>query len=510
MPFNIEVISVGGNFDELIRETSQMLNGVQSEFRFSLVPERFRQSAVGNFKSEYLAREVFDDLRSYRKEAKGHRPYLIAVINQKLRSDRLKNLFGSRSDDSRDGNGESVVTLHAHEAFTESPQLYLCYYFIRYALSFVCPSLKNHDDTRGCFFDRKKYKPDLRKSLDSGGFCMECTEALWKEFNEEMKLGIDAMISLMKSLRADSKEDLLAGSLRGHVDVGIITIREDEFEAMLDRFRSLRHVRGTGSDYEYTKLSTKSKAEMRVVLARCPEQGQGAAQALASTMITDLKPPWILLVGIAGALPGSEYTLGDVLLSQRMHDFSVTAAIEGKSPEFEDMGGPMAREVEKLVTGLKARRKQLGDWNTKEFLGQSKPKVNLPRSIRAKSLYGDTGWKEKVLAGLTSQFPAKGKVRNPDFFAASMITGNTLLKDTKLARIWKTTARHTSGVEMELGGVCRAARSLYDGQTRVLAIRGLSDIVGYDRDPAWTAFACRSAAAFADALISSGLIPKDR
>jgi len=58
------------------------------------------------------------------------------------------------------------------------------------------------------------------------------------------------------------------------------------------------------------------------------------------------------------------------------------------------------------------------------------------------------------------------------------------------------------------GGVCRAARYAVYGQTRVLAIRGVSDIIGYKRAAEWTDFACRSAAAFADALIPSGLIPR--
>jgi hypothetical protein len=61
---------------------------------------------------------------------------------------------------------------------------------------------------------------------------------------------------------------------------------------------------------------------------------------------------------------------------------------------------------------------------------------------------------------------------------------------------------------MELGGVYLAARYGGDGSTRVLAIRGISDIVGYKRCPEWTGFACRSAAAFAYALITSGIIPR--
>jgi len=63
---------------------------------------------------------------------------------------------------------------------------------------------------------------------------------------------------------------------------------------------------------------------------------------------------------------------------------------------------------------------------------------------------------------------------------------------------------------MELVGVMTAARSVGDEKTCVLAIRGISDVVGYKRKPEWTVYACHSAAAFTYALLGSGLIrPKN-
>ena len=61
---------------------------------------------------------------------------------------------------------------------------------------------------------------------------------------------------------------------------------------------------------------------------------------------------------------------------------------------------------------------------------------------------------------------------------------------------------------MELTGVWHAARYANQG-THVLAIRGLSDIIGYRRDAAWTEFAAYSAAAFMHALLTSGIIRRD-
>jgi nucleoside phosphorylase len=55
---------------------------------------------------------------------------------------------------------------------------------------------------------------------------------------------------------------------------------------------------------------------------------------------------------------------------------------------------------------------------------------------------------------------------------------------------------------MELGGVYVAGQRI-NRQYPVLAIRGISDIVGFKRDDEWTKYACKTAAAFAIALVRS-------
>src|SRR5262249_41446635 len=58
-------------------------------------------------------------------------------------------------------------------------------------------------------------------------------------------------------------------------------------------------------------------------------------------------------------------------------------------------------------------------------------------------------------------------------------------------------ARQIQAVEMESAGVYRAVH----GRVPFLAIRGISDVVGFKRHPDWTAYACHSAAAFARAFL---------
>jgi hypothetical protein len=57
----------------------------------------------------------------------------------------------------------------------------------------------------------------------------------------------------------------------------------------------------------------------------------------------------LLLVGIAGGVPDAEFTLGDVLLASRVHDFSVSAAIEGGQSSYQQLGGPVHRDLEPML-----------------------------------------------------------------------------------------------------------------------------------------------------------------
>ena len=77
------------------------------------------------------------------------------------------------------------------------------------------------------------------------------------------------------------------------------------------------------------------------------------------------------------------------------------------------------------------------------------------------------------------------------------------MKDPELLFPWIATARDIRAVEMESGGVYRAARE----RCPMLAIRGISDLVGLKRSDDWTKFACASAAAFTRAYLRTRPVP---
>jgi hypothetical protein len=87
--------------------------------------------------------------------------------------------------------------------------------------------------------------------------------------------------------------------------------------------------------------------------------------------------------------------------------------------------------------------------------------------------------------------------------AGPIASSDRLVKDPTVLFPWITMARNLLAVEMESGGVYRAARK----RCPMLAIRGISDIVGLNRTDGWTKFACASAAAFARAFLRTRPVP---
>ncbi len=169
MAYDIEVICIGEDRYDVLQDAALLLNGVQSEFRFRLPSAAPREQAVGFRREKYLTQDVWNFLRSQRATLKGNRPYIIAFISAPLESSSLGNIFGSHEG----AEGLAVVTLHSSTQYVRETRRFCCYYMTRYALSFVNPLIKAHNDPerKKCYFHKKLYKPDIRASMDSGYIC---------------------------------------------------------------------------------------------------------------------------------------------------------------------------------------------------------------------------------------------------------------------------------------------------------------------------------------------------
>jgi nucleoside phosphorylase len=293
------------------------------------------------------------------------------------------------------------------------------------------------------------------------------------------------------------QKEIKANELKGKIDFGIITIREDEFESVLKRLPTEALIKGRQT-YAFSRLQTDNDDEYLIASVRCPEQGNAQGQTVAHNLIEELDPQWILVVGIAGSIPDDDYTLGDVLLATRLHDFSVSASLEDAnqqtSQQFAIRGGPMLPVVQNLLAALPALVPFLDKWNTEEAISAARPQVK----FAATNFYGDTKWKKRVRDSLKMYFGKDPARTTPRAFTGSIASSDALVKNTQLVKQWLSAARQINGIEMELAGVYQAA---WSALKPVLAIRGISDIVGFKRSPQWTGYSCNTAAAFMLALL---------
>lgn len=273
-------------------------------------------------------------------------------------------------------------------------------------------------------------------------------------------------------------------SVKNKIDVGIITIREDEFAALLQHFPIHKLALGRRY-YNLSYLNGSGLRSRSVALIHCSEQGGGEAQSAAQDLLDELGPQWLLIVGIAGGRPSSEFALGDVIISTRVHDFSVEALLQNGEREYNLGGGPLHPQAAAVAANIQVLMHK-SQWNSPEMIAVARPKLVVTEDL----LNGPNDWKNQARDSLSKQLARS----TPQAVTGPIASSDRLLRDPEVFQVWLKMARHVFAVEMESAGVYRAA---HGRQIPFLAIRGISDIVGLKRDDSWKIYACQSAAAFA-------------
>ena len=198
----IELIVVGEKDLSDLSAAIVLANSEQNEFYYSFAPDDLcSRIQMRTFENNNVS-ELFDRVDGVRAEVRGYYPFLIVAMEFELEGEKYSNLFGSH----RAERGIAVLTtLHVPDVIVPTDRMvaYFIYYLARYALSFVSPSHRNHEDSRGCVFDRKIDKRDIVKSMRARALCDECRRYL---------VGFDGMLSAAQ-LSALEKLFALAGRI---------------------------------------------------------------------------------------------------------------------------------------------------------------------------------------------------------------------------------------------------------------------------------------------------------
>lgn len=275
-------------------------------------------------------------------------------------------------------------------------------------------------------------------------------------------------------------------------DVGIVTMKEEEYEALLDKFEPTSHFAGANRDYEVATLTT-DRGDCRVAITRCGQQGNSFAQTAAMEMLSDVKPRFLLVVGIAGGVPTVDFCLGDVVLSSYIQDLTLedTGTAPGKE-RYNALGGPLHPSASRIVERLRAVERSEVDWNTDDSIACERPGLNGVHTT------DDADWNASIDEALRQH----AKRRSPIGTAQKIASSDRLIKAPELLQRWRQVLKAVAAVEMESAGAYVPCQR---NDVPFLAIRGISDIVGWRRDEAWTLYACHTAAAYTKMLVRSGV-----
>ncbi len=290
--------------------------------------------------------------------------------------------------------------------------------------------------------------------------------------------------------------------LVGKIDFAIITIKPEEFKAVLERFPPKYRPDGGERQYSVCVLKARGNRTYLVATVAATRPGNEESAAVAESVIKDLAPRFIVFVGIAGGLPHEDTRLGDVVVANKVADLRVMAHTPA-GPEISPWIG-FSDEAAKVVADLPALR-GMKEWWTKKAIGRPLPAYDPGAALkkravrRLKAEYSK--YYDRLVDVLRKQ--AGQRPRLPQVHAATIGAADVLHKAPELLEAWLSVDRTIRAVDMESAG----ARIAEKRRTPFLVVRSISDIPGVPRDNAWTLAACQIAASFAHAWLSAGPIP---
>lgn len=247
------------------------------------------------------------------------------------------------------------------------------------------------------------------------------------------------------------------------VDFGIITVLEDELAAVVAQLPPHGVFRGRRL-YNLSRVETVAGDTYDVAIVRSFEPGTGEAAEVARDMIEELSPRWILVVGIAGGVVGAGVGIGDVVISSRIVDFTAEKAGPGGEHKYAMSSGPIAREAAMVVANLPALMLDVEGWNQRSSKGRR-------------------------------------------FTAGVIASSDRIVNNAKTAdewREWRDFVRGIKAIEMGSAGVYRVASAR---DVPFLAIRGIAEIIGSDKEKRESRSAAYAAARFTADFLRAGPIP---
>jgi nucleoside phosphorylase len=199
------------------------------------------------------------------------------------------------------------------------------------------------------------------------------------------------------------------------VDLAIITVLQEEYEAVLRLLKRVRRVIGSATiDNQHAWVvgqvdAPQSQVPYTVALAMSPRAGTNAAVVATKNTLQAFDPRCILVVGIAGGL--RDLRVGDVVVADRICAYEYGKVDDGRFQPRADLDSPTDAALTSAASTLAARHP---DW----FRQLDEP-AELKR-LSPKIVIGNVASGDKVVDDPTDSFFASIMSSRPKVIAVEM------------------------------------------------------------------------------------------
>lgn len=234
---------------------------------------------------------------------------------------------------------------------------------------------------------------------------------------EQVALIIDALDDLLASTTPTITEVAISGRVvagQASVDVAIITILPEEYQAVLQLLKRVRTVIGSYElDNQHAWVvgevdSPTASLPYCVALAMSPRAGTNAAVIATKNTLQAFDPRCVLVVGVAGGF--GDLNLGDVVVADRICAYEYGKIDDGFRPR-HDLDSPTDAAVVSAARTLAARHP---DWYDQLTHSGGSPQ-NAPKIVVGEIASGD-----KVVDDPTDDFFASVLRSRPKIQAVEM------------------------------------------------------------------------------------------
>ena len=245
-------------------------------------------------------------------------------------------------------------------------------------------------------------------------------------------------------------------------DIAVICALKEEGDVIKE---SLKNVEVVKVDYDddmyYAGYFMKNDKKIRVVISYANQMGMVAATSLATKMINNFAPKYMVMTGITGGTKPDKMNCGDVIVAVRSWDYRAGKDIR-KKDKAKHLNTINAIDID---TSMISYCRCLAE------------DTNTLKSIKESFTEGDKPEEDLQL------------LLGPVVSGASVVTDPQIVQD-----VLENQHREVLGIEMEIYGMYYASSWALKPHPRIVAMKGVSDFADSDKGDKYHAYASYTSA----------------